>query len=127
MGVARQEDLNSHTELQALLEELEFFVSESSRVKPMEARARFVTDQYRRLFEKGIVVRLNPNLRASLRDAYCEIKAADEIINVAWNSGRGCNVWAINVNEASARLPVAKSKAKVACGALKAYLSTFES
>ncbi len=93
----------------------------------MEARARFVSDQYRRLFEKGVVVRLDPNLRAALRDAYSEIKAVDEIINVAWNSGRGCNVWAMNVNEASARLPVAKSKAKAAYSALKAYLSSFES
>jgi hypothetical protein len=127
MGLAKQEDFNRHLELQALIEELELFLGVSSRVNPVEARARYVCDQYRRLFDKGVVVQLAPELRVLLRDAYSEIMAVGEIINVAWNSGRGCNIWAMNVNEANDRLRGARSKATAARDSLRGYLLAFGS
>jgi schlafen family protein len=74
MGIATHESINSRIELEALAEELKNYLDVSANMRIYEEHVTFISDQYQRLFEKGVIVRLDEDLRKSLRDAYAEIR-----------------------------------------------------
>jgi len=125
MGIATQESVNNHVELEALAEELHHFLETSANMKIYEEHVSFVSDQYQRLYDKGVIVRLDEDIRRSLRDAFREIRLLDQQISVAWHSGQGSNVWAMNLNAARTRISEGRSKIVAAHDSLMKYLATF--
>ena len=125
MGIATQEELNTRLELEALAEELNDFLETSYNMKIYEENVSFVSDQYQRLFDKGVIIRLDDDIRKSLREAFTEIRLIDRLISAAWHSGQGSNIWATNLNGASKRILDNRDKVMAAYNALRTYLATF--
>lgn len=125
MGIATHEEINTYLELEALAEELNDFLEKSLVVNIYEENVSFVFDQYRRLFEKGIIIRLDDGIRKSLREAFTETRLIDQMISAGWNSGRGGNTWAENLNGAKKRIIDNRKKIVAAYESLKRYLATF--
>jgi predicted HTH transcriptional regulator len=125
MGTATQESINTRLELEALAEELKDYLEVSANMKIYEEHVSFVSDQYQRLFDKGVIIRLDEEIRRSLRDAFAEIRLLDRQISVAWHSGQGSNVWAMNLNAARARIAQGRNRMADAYNLLVNYLATF--
>jgi Putative DNA-binding domain len=125
MGIATQESINTRVELEALAEELKYYLDVSANMKIYEEHVSFVSDQYQRLFDKGVIVRLDEEIRKNLRDAFSEIRLLDHQVRVAWHSGQGSNVWAMNLNAARARIAQSRNGILSAYNSLMKYLETF--
>lgn len=125
MGIVGYEELNTHIELLALAEELNDFIEKSSSINIQKQNVNFVTDQYDRLIDKGIIIRLDVNMRKMLREVYAEIKLINHTVSVGWDSGRGSNVWAMNVNAANESMIKNRTMFTAAHDTLIAYLATF--
>lgn len=125
MGIATQENINARLELEALAEELNHFLETSGNMNIYEEHVSFVSDQYQRLFEKGVIIRLDEDIRRRLRDAFVEIRLLDQLISVAWHSGQGSNVWAMNLNAARKRISEGRNEMVAARDSLMSYLATF--
>ena len=125
MGIATQDSINSRVELEALAEELKHYLDVSANMKIYEEHVSFVSDQYQRLFDKGVIVALDEEIRKNLRDAFAEIRLLNQQISVAWHSGRGSNIWAENLNAARARIAQGRNRILAAYNSLTNYLKTF--
>lgn len=54
-----------------------------------------------------------------------EIRLIDRMISAGWNSGRGCNRWAKNLNGARQRIHNSRGKIVAAYESIVEYLATF--
>jgi schlafen family protein len=85
MGLARQDEVNLQIELQFLAEELARFAN-LSLDNFYKSSIAFSYEQYQRLFDKGIISRLDSTIRALLTETFSELKLIDHLCKSGWGA-----------------------------------------
>jgi hypothetical protein len=123
MGTSLGDGSNKRAELVALIDELNEFCDLSRGMDIFKRSVLFLTDQYQRVLDLGILTALPSDLRARIRDVYADIRDLDRLISAAWASGKGTNQWAQGLTDARPRLESIRGSASITITAINSFLS----